>query len=74
MNVSPETVIPIQREAEPSSRKGIKGWNKYELRRSTMSDHNHNDECLELLDAMEIGFTLSDYQAVESEQTDVSAS
>ncbi|AAF96669.1 hypothetical protein Vch1786_II0460 [Vibrio cholerae O1 str. 2010EL-1786] len=25
MNVSPETVIPIQREAEPSSRKGIKG-------------------------------------------------
>ncbi|EGQ8473272.1 hypothetical protein GTP19_01540 [Vibrio cholerae] len=39
-----------------------------------MSDHNHNDECLELLDAMEIGFTLSDYQAVESEQTDVSSS
>ncbi len=39
-----------------------------------MSDHNHNDECLELLDAMEIGFMLNDYQAVESEQTDVSAS
>ncbi|HFG1932174.1 TPA: hypothetical protein ACGF3V_002173 [Vibrio cholerae] len=38
-----------------------------------MSDHNHhNDECLELLDAMEIGFTLSDYQAKEHAESDVS--
>lgn len=38
-----------------------------------MSDHNQNDECLEMLDAMEIGFTLSDYQAVESQPSDVAA-
>lgn len=37
-----------------------------------MSDHSHNDECLELLDAMEIGFTLSAYQAEEQESSDVS--
>ncbi|EEY99454.1 hypothetical protein VOA_001804 [Vibrio sp. RC586] len=37
-----------------------------------MSDHSHNDECLELLDAMEIGITLSGYQAEQQESSDVS--
>lgn len=27
-----------------------------------MSDQTKNEECLELLDAMEIGFALSDYE------------
>ncbi|CAK4073677.1 hypothetical protein OH458_11570 [Vibrio sp. MarTm2] len=32
-----------------------------------MSDQTQNEECLELLDAMEIGFELSDYeQSIEA--------
>ena len=35
-----------------------------------MSDQIVNDECLELIDAMEIGFTLSDYERVADELID----
>ncbi|CAM3800580.1 hypothetical protein VIAQ111709_13255 [Vibrio aquimaris] len=35
-----------------------------------MSDQIVNDECLELIDAMEIGFTLSDYEWVTDELID----
>ncbi|ARR09029.1 hypothetical protein Vc3S01_A1056 [Vibrio campbellii] len=33
----------------------------------TMSDQYHNDECLEMLDALEIGIILSDYIGSEDE-------
>ncbi|PAR22965.1 hypothetical protein CGU03_00290 [Vibrio metoecus] len=36
-----------------------------------MSDHSQHDECLELLDAMEIGCTLSHYQTEAQESSDV---
>lgn len=39
-------------------------------REVSMSDQIVNEECLELLDAMEIGFTLSDYERVADELID----
>lgn len=38
-----------------------------------MSDQYKNDECLEWLDAMEIGFDLSDYDSVSHECSEQSA-
>ncbi|AXY02971.1 hypothetical protein D1115_18620 [Vibrio alfacsensis] len=32
-----------------------------------MSDQYHNDECLEMLDALEIGINLSDYLGSDDE-------